>query len=96
MVNGLHLVAFLVYLSFKMLYNTCQHSHTHIHTLMAETAVQGANLLIRSNSMILIQGTLQCFKCSFTHTLMTQPSGAIWGSVSYPRTLVNVDWRSWI
>ena len=45
MVNGLHLYStFLVFRLLKALYTTCQHSpiHTHIHTLMAVAAMQGA------------------------------------------------------
>ena len=45
MVNGLHLYStFLVFRLLKALYATCQHSpiHTHIHSLMAVAAMQGA------------------------------------------------------
>ena len=72
----------------KHFYTTCQYSpiHTHIHTLMAEAAMQGANLLIRSDTAIPIQSTRQCFYAhshTFTHT---QPLGVIWSSLSSPRT----------
>jgi len=82
----------IVYWPVKGLDSTCQHSpfHTHIHTVMSEAAIQGANLPMRIQS-----------KCSHTHThthrpththththsLVAQPLGAIWDSVFCPRTL---------
>lgn len=34
------------------------HTHTHVHTLMAEAAVQGADLLIRSDTKGSIKGSV--------------------------------------
>lgn len=62
------------------------HTHTHIHALMNTlAALQGANLLIRSDTALSIQSTPQYFYTqpfTHTHTPMEQPQGAIRGSVS--------------
>ena len=67
------------------------HPFSHIYTLMAEAAMQGASLLIRRDIALFIQSVSQCVSCSLTpslshtlthtlNTLMVQPSGAKWGS----------------
>lgn len=85
-------------------YNTCttfntSHTHTHIHALMNTlAALQGANLLIRSDTALSIQSTPQNFYTqpfTHTHTPMEQPQGAIRGSVSCLRHPAGAgDWTT--
>lgn len=70
-------------LSFKQpFYNTC-FIHPYIDTLIPEAAMQGANLVIRSDTELSIQSALR-FSYAQPHILT---EGAIWGSASRPRTL---------
>ncbi len=70
----------------KRFYNTSQHSpsHTHIHTLRAGE--------FSTKSQPVHQELTHTH--THTHTPMAQLSGAIWDSVSYPRTLQHVDQRA--
>lgn len=64
---------------------THSHIHTHIYTLMAEAALKGSDLLIRSHAAFPNKSATQYFcaqSSTLIHTSMEQPSGAIWGSVS--------------
>ncbi len=62
----------------------CIHPFTHTFTHIGQvTSLQRAKLLIWNSD-------------THIHTPMTQPLGAIWGSVSCPRTLQHVDPTFWL
>lgn len=87
MVNGLHLyAAFLVY-------RHMSHSpaRTHVHTVMAEAGVQGADLLVRSGAAFSIQSAPRYY-CAHSLTLTHQwlshrePSGVLYLAQGHTQT----------